>query len=442
LVIAFYLLLCLVVGGSAQGFWGNLGLQILGVALLLFAGVSRAGEKPSALSIALAGIALFCLCAIVIQLVPIPANFWRQLPGRSSTADGLDLLGGQVAALPISYTPYLSVMTLFAAIPAIATFVATVRLRPSAKAIAFAVAIGTVLNILLGALQVAGGRNSWAYLYSITNSGAVGFFANQNHTATLLLVSIPFTAALLASRHGRQRSSPARWAVAAAFLVLLLVGIALNGSLAAWALVVPVLLASGTLLPRGYRWRRFMLLVSGLTLAGAVIAVAAAPIATDGFRAEASTSVNSRMRIWGTTMRAIGDSFPAGTGLGSFEQVYRQYEDPSKVTREYVNHAHNDYLELVLELGLAGLVLIVLFLVWWGIAAVKIWASLSSTGYARAATIATAVVMAHSVVDFPLRTASISVTFAALLAIMACGSDGKWSRGTGETARPRHLKLG
>jgi O-antigen ligase len=439
-VIAFYLLLCLVVGGSAQDFWGNLGLQILGVALLLFAGVSRAGEKPSAPAIALAGIALFCLCAIVIQLVPVPANIWRQLPGRSSVADGLNLLGGQAVALPISYTPYLSVITVFAAIPAIATFVATVRLRPSAKVIASAVVIGTVLNILLGTLQVAGGRSSWAYLYSITNSGAVGFFANQNHMATLLLVSVPMTVALVMTTKVHGWSSAGRLGIGLAFLGLLLVGVALNGSLAALALVVPVLVASGSLLPGGAHWRRLLLPASGLAVAGAVIAVAATPIASGGLRTEASTSVNSRAVIWRTTGRAIGDSFPTGTGLGSFEQVYRQYEDPGKVDGEYVNHAHNDYLELVLELGLAGAVVIALFLVWWGVAAVKTWTSRLSTKFSRAATIATAAVLVHSVVDFPLRTAAISVVFAALLAIMICGPD-KASAAAVQGKRPRHLKL-
>jgi O-antigen ligase len=298
------------------------------------------------------------------------------------------------------------------------------------------VVIGTVLNVLLGALQVAGGRNSWAYLYPITNSGAVGFFANQNHMATLLLMSIPITAALVMTTKLRGRSSAGRLGIALSFLVLLLVGVALNGSLAAFGLVVPVVLASGALVPGGARWRKLILPVSALALGGALIAVAATPIASSGLRSEASTSLNSRAVIWRTTARAIGDSFPAGTGLGSFEQVYRQYEDPEKVSQEYVNHAHNDYLELILELGLGGLMLIVLFLIWWGVAAVKIWSSMVSTSFARAGTIATAAVLAHSVVDFPLRTSAISALFAACLGLM---SHDVWKRPIGRRRDPKSV---
>ena len=55
-----------------------------------------------------------------------------------------------------------------------------------------------------------------------------------------------------------------------------------------------------------------------------------------------------------TTVEIIKDSFPIGTGLGTFSTVYRRYEDPSRVTRQFANHAHNDYVEAVLELGAAG----------------------------------------------------------------------------------------
>jgi O-antigen ligase len=141
-------------------------------------------------------------------------------------------------------------------------------------------------------------------------------------------------------------------------------------------------------------------------------------------------------------MEAVSDSFPAGTGFGSFEQVYRQYEDPLAVTQEYVNHAHNDYLQIVLELGAAGLLLLALFLAWWIFAAVRIWRSPMSTPFSRAATIATAIVLAHSVVDYPLRTAAISVIFAASVGIMAQHPRSASVRRRGESRPIHHVKIG
>ena len=42
---------------------------------------------------------------------------------------------------------------------------------------------------------------------------------------------------------------------------------------------------------------------------------------------------------------------------------------------EVVNHAHNDWLELMLETGLLGLVLVIAFFVWFGRAWAGHWPS-------------------------------------------------------------------
>jgi O-antigen ligase len=133
---------------------------------------------------------------------------------------------------------------------------------------------------------------------------------------------------------------------------------------------------------------------------------------------EASGSVESRQEILKTTGRAIRDTMPFGSGLGSFVKVYPLYESADHVTPEYVVHAHNDYAELALELGLAGVLLIGVFLAWWTAAVRAGWRTGGGGPYARAASIASAVILVHSVVDFPLRTAAISATFAMCLALL------------------------
>ena len=39
-----YLFLCLILGGSAQGIWANMVLQLLGIAILAWAALAPAGE--------------------------------------------------------------------------------------------------------------------------------------------------------------------------------------------------------------------------------------------------------------------------------------------------------------------------------------------------------------------------------------------------------------
>ena len=55
--------------------------------------------------------------------------------------------------------------------------------------------------------------------------------------------------------------------------------------------------------------------------------------------------------ILSTTSRALRDFMPFGSGLGSFQSVYQLYEKPDAGHDDYVVHAHNDYVELALELG-------------------------------------------------------------------------------------------
>ena len=83
-----------------------------------------------------------------------------------------------------------------------------------------------------------------------------------------------------------------------------------------------------------------------------------------------------------------------------------------------VNHAHNDYLELLLELGIPGLALLLVFLVWWFWQTAQIWTAREVSLLARAATIASGALLLHSIVDFPLRTAAMAGLFAWCLAIM------------------------
>jgi O-antigen ligase len=227
-------------------------------------------------------------------------------------------------------------------------------------------------------------------------------------------------AALLASARGtnRQRNS-AIMAVVAAITILIFVGILLNRSLAAYGLTPPVLAASALiLLGQRSRWRRWTMLLAALLLIGAVVALATSSIEGGQFQTDAPTSVKSRQEMLATTARALRDFMPWGSGLGSFRTIYQLYEDPAQVGDTYVVHAHNDYVELALELGVAGILLMIAFLAWWARSSWRAWSHADAAPYARAASIASAAILVHSLVDFPLRTAAIASVFAMCLGLL------------------------
>ena len=165
-VAPLYLFACLLLGGSAQGIWQNAVLQLAGIAIIAWAAASDAPEPMPRRAKALLLLAVAAIAVVALQLVPLPASLWAQ-GNRMSIAEGYRLLGQPITSLPLSLTPAASMSTLLCMIPPLALFCAMVRLRAyRATWLAAALAAGTVLGIMLGALQVAssGGGSLW-YLY-------------------------------------------------------------------------------------------------------------------------------------------------------------------------------------------------------------------------------------------------------------------------------------
>jgi len=420
-----YLFACLILGGSAQGIWLNMILQLAGVAIIAWAAVARSNDPllPPAKQLLL--LAILAIVVVGLQMVPVSATLWPQLGPRAKLVEGYQALGLALPSLPLSLTPGATLDSLLGIIPPLALFSAIVRLRAYRPAwLALALLAGTGAGILIGALQVASastGQSPW-YLYEETNVGAgVGFFANANHMATLLVVSLPFLAAIVASaRRANMQRYSAVVALAVGAGLVIMVGLALNRSLAGYGLTLPVLAASALIvLPPDSRLRLWMLGLAGLLLVAAVAGMQATSIGSSRFGQEATTSVQSREDILRTTATAMRDFLPLGSGLGSFREVYHLYERPEQVTNIYVVHAHNDYAELALETGIPGIIVILLFLAWWLFAVWRVWRTAEAAPFVRAASIASAAILVHSLVDFPLRTAAISTCFAMCLALLA-----------------------
>jgi O-antigen ligase len=419
LVVPAYLFLCLTLGGSAQAIWGNLTLQLLAVLLIAWAFTYPVATLTKA-SRPLLVLVVLTLVLVGLQLIPLPPELWTQLPGRNLLVSGYGSLNQQLPWLPVSMTPYETLSSALLLLPPIAVIVAVLRLRAYREIwVACAILAATICGILLGYLQITSGRSADWYLYGITNLGsAVGFFANRNHMGTLLLIAIPFSVALIARAMTLDRKSGVPlMIVAGAALLAIFAGIAMNGSFAAVVLSVPVLLASALLVPGMSRFRTLGLSAVGIGLIGALVYLANSPVQSKLTGTE-TTSFTGRGELWNVTLSAIGAMFPIGSGFGSFENVYQAFEEPFGVAHYYVNDAHNDYLQVLLEGGIAAALLMILALVWWIRSSVRVWASAHSL-FARAASIASGVVILHSVVDYPARTTAIAAVFACCLALLA-----------------------
>lgn len=438
-VVPLFLLGCLLLGGSPQGIWRNLALQLAAIALLVWALLARSRTHPTAAGRELLGLALLWFTIVLLHLVPLPPSLWSALPGRELAVEAFLLRGEPLPWLPLSLTPAetaaaLPVMAVPLAVIAAMLWLGAYRSRWCVAALM----LGGMISVLVGVLQLLGGG---PYLYPIANVGApAGLFANANHQATLLLALIPFLAAMFGAEQepdrARSREGVSRMLMAGGGLVVVLLGIALNGSLAALSLALPVLLVSVTLaLPKLARAGGLLALLGAALLVGAATLQAAQGL-TGG-----EASVTTRADIYQRTTAAIADTFPAGTGIGSFESYYRLYEDPASVDRFFVNHAHSDPLQWLLETGLPGALLLLAFLLWWLRRCLAIWRSEQRDLLALAGTIASAAILAHSLVDYPLRDAAIQAIFAFSLALMADPRSHVVRVQQGSGHRARHLSL-
>lgn len=424
-VVPVYLMLCLMLGGaSLEGYWVNMALQLLALPIIAWSLLARRRTSASNATRQLLVVLALAILVIAVQLIPLPPGLWTSLPGRDGVAEGFRLLGLPLPWLPLSLAPKATIASALWLLPAIAVLLGIVKLGGyKASLVAWSILVVTALAVLLGTLQVLGGGGSQWQLYEVTNYGsATGFFSNSNHMATLLVVCIPFLAALYLSAvraGGSAQRASGLLVVLAGTLAVILVGLAINGSVAGVGLGVPVVVVS--LLMILARKRQVPWWTAGVPLLlalGAVLLVFNGPLGND-LTGEAAKAQGSRHYAFTISWEAAKDFLPVGAGIGSFVPVFRSYEDLATIDRMYMNHAHNDYLELLVETGLLGLIVLALFLLWWGWRTIAIWSSSERDYFARAATIATAAVLAHSLVDYPLRTAAISALFAACCGLMA-----------------------
>jgi O-antigen ligase len=155
--------------------------------------------------------------------------------------------------------------------------------------------------------------------------------------------------------------------------------------------------------------------VAALVFIAAMVAVAGlyfSGIFADNLT-DAATGANlNRLAFFRTGWRMVAATFPFGSGLGTFADYYHWFEDIHAVSPTFVNHAHDDMLELVIETGVLGVAALVLFALWWLERARTILAHRRSSPYPLAALLALGVVFAHSAVDYPLRTAAVASLFA------------------------------
>lgn len=398
----------------------------LGAAALFGTRPRLADARPVALLLGAA------ILLAAVQLVPLPPALWQALPGRAILSEAASLSGQPQPWRPWAIVPSAAWNALSSLVVPLAVLVLTTGSRPEERECLPGVMLVLIgMSALFGLLQFSGSVFTNP-LVNDTMGQVSATFANRNHFALF----VAFGCALAppwAFLGGRKPG----WRGPVALALLPLFALIILGSGSRAGMIVGLIALTAGLamtwrplrreLGRYPRW-------VGWTLAGgsgaAIVALVMLSVVSD--RAVSinrvlllDTGQDMRQRGLPTVISMIHDYFPVGSGLGGFDPMFRMREPFELLKLTYFNHAHNDYLEIVLDAGIVGLLLLVAAIGWWAWQSVRAWRQ--AEVLPRLGSTLLLLALIASLFDYPARTPLVmaSVVIAAL-----------WLNGTCNPTRP------
>lgn len=374
---------------------------------------------------------------VLVHLIPLPPDIWTALPGREIVVETYRAAGMDLPWQPLSMAQARTWNALFSLVGPTAMLVVALALSESRhkQLLYILLALGFISGII-GLMQAIGPAYGPLYFYRITNNGtSVGLFANRNHQAAVLATLLPLLAASLSLFKGKPDRLVFHRALTLAFAGLVLPLIFMTGSrtgmvlafvgagLAWWVYRTPE--ATGRVV--GIRSEHRQRLV-GVGVA-AVLFVLVSIIAIRSPALErlmgSDPTDDMRIRAMPIVFEAISRYMPVGSGMGTFVEAYEIGEPDVLISQRYFNHAHNDYLEIVMTGGIPAVVLALWALALGAVAFMALIrgrkvrrgeAAFESQILGRAGFAILAILALASATDYPLRVPSVML-YAAVAAV-------------------------
>ena len=356
---------------------------------------------------------LAALLLVVLQLIPLPPTLWSSLPGRAEFLEAAAAAGQAQPWRPTSIVPAMTFNAAFSLIvpTTILLLIASLVERERQRLVVLVLGI-TVASMLLGLLQFAG-AGLVNPLINNSASQVSSNFANRNHFALFLAFGC-----LVAPAWAFEVERPpiGRLILGFGLIPLFIMTILASGSragliLAALAVVIGLAMVKseiGKTLRQCPAWvaRAISGVALSLVVLAALLSSATGRVGSLSRAYSGGADNDLRLKALPTVWSMTKFYFPVGTGLGTFDPVYRRHEPFALLITTYFNHAHNDALEVVIDAGLPGLLLLVAGLVWWLWASIHAWrpAPGQDNRHRRLGSSILLLVFVASIFDYPART--------------------------------------
>jgi O-antigen ligase len=360
------------------------------------------------------------VATLLVQIVPLPSHVMSLLspttldiytsifPDMDRGMESISMdTGSTIAGLTKSFTYFaLFLLTLI-----------LVHTKKRMRTLMITIVLAGVIQAIFGMIDAFKFQN---YVRSVTWSEfyqpVTGSFVSKNHFAAYLNMVIACGLGLIIAsgiRERRQKNKRERlrfllvratdWRVhMIVYLAILGIALLFTHSRGGWISLAVALMVAAIPLALSHTFKhQAMRAYSGLVTVVVVCMLVLGGDIILSHMSQAPEQVTGRTDIWKNSVEII-KSFPLlGTGAGTFEYVYPLYEHGE--IDGYVNYVHNDYLQLLVEQGVIGFLLLgmaVLLCLRKGINAVISAESMSAGAYTLGVLIAIFTMLTHGVIDF------------------------------------------
>ena len=326
----------------------------------------------------------------------------------------------------ISLNPFATQMSAIHFVALFFVLAVTLVLLDSASRIRKLAMIITVFGFIYAFFAILQSVLSPLKIYGIYEASApFGSFVNRHNFAAYMEMAIAVPLGLLFVGAVNKDKRLLYITAVALMGVALLLSSSRGGLIAFIAeIIFLVILTTGT----GNRSRlglrlglAVLLLVA--VVAGAIFVGGETSLTRVADTAQSSDLTTGRSSIWRVTLNVIAANLPFGAGFGAFGVAYTPFDTMSGLER--VEQSHNDYLQVLADAGIVGLIIGIFFLFRifvLGRSAVGI-KNTYRRGIALGALAGIFAILVHSIFDFVLHTTAVSVLFLMLLSMLAASRE-------------------
>ena len=358
----------------------------------------------------------------LIQLVPLPFDTTTALPGRMHLQETMQALGKE-GAFPLSLAPHRTLVAASALIIPLTILTLGWSLeRRDIRALMLAAIAAGLIHTAIGFSQVLSGANARLFYPENPMPGVLfGTFANRNSAGLLCVAALCLTAI----PHWRGQSRLFLIGTFSAIALLFLAAFLTQSRTAIVLAFVPLGLAAFRIFTdhMASKKRLRMLPMLGIIAIGIAMIAGTAAIFSSSARVETvierfEKGGGARTYLWEDAFYSAEQYWPTGAGMGAFDEVFQANEALENITVKKAGRAHNDYLELAIEGGIIGIIILIGWFAYiaWSTLIVRHsadrWSAWAGTGVL-------AVIAAQSVTDYPLRNMAMLGVGALALLLLA-----------------------